>query len=61
MNVAGFGSDPFWLICLKVLGVFVLLVLIVLGVSYVVIGIGLGIRDIRRSKRTRTGTTSDLW
>ncbi len=30
MNVAGFGSDPFWLICLKVLGVFVLLVLIVL-------------------------------
>jgi len=30
MNVAGFGSDPFWLICLKVLGVFVLLVVIVL-------------------------------
>jgi len=30
MNVDGFGSDPFWLICLKVLGVFVLLVVIVL-------------------------------
>lgn len=30
MNVAGFGTDPFWLICLKTLGIFVLLVLIVL-------------------------------
>ena len=30
MNVDGFGGDPFWLICLKVLGVFVLLVVIVL-------------------------------
>ncbi|HQR81228.1 MAG TPA: NADH-quinone oxidoreductase subunit NuoH [Actinomycetota bacterium] len=30
MNVAGFGTDPFWLICVKVLGLFVLLVLIVL-------------------------------
>ena len=30
MNVAGFGSDPFWLICLKVLGLFILLVVIVL-------------------------------
>ncbi len=30
MNVEGFGGDPFWLICVKVLGVFVLLVLIVL-------------------------------
>jgi NADH-quinone oxidoreductase subunit H len=30
MNVAGFGGDPLWLIILKVLGVFVLLVLIVL-------------------------------
>ena len=30
MNVAGFGSDPFWLICLKVLGLFALLVVIVL-------------------------------
>ena len=28
--IDGFGGDPFWLICLKVLGVFVLLVLIVL-------------------------------
>ena len=30
MNVAGFGTDPFWLICLKTLGIFVLLVVIVL-------------------------------
>ncbi len=30
MNVAGFGSDPFWLICLKVVGLFALLVVIVL-------------------------------
>lgn len=30
MNVEGFGADPFWLICLKTLGIFVLLVLIVL-------------------------------
>jgi NADH-quinone oxidoreductase subunit H len=30
MNVEGFGGDPFWLICVKVLGVFVLLVVIVL-------------------------------
>jgi NADH-quinone oxidoreductase subunit H len=28
--IDGFGGDPFWLICLKVLGVFVLLVVIVL-------------------------------
>ncbi|MEZ5186764.1 MAG: NADH-quinone oxidoreductase subunit NuoH [Candidatus Nanopelagicales bacterium] len=30
MSVAGFGSDPFWLICLKVVGLFALLVVIVL-------------------------------
>ena len=30
MSVAGFGTDPFWLICLKTLGVFALLVVIVL-------------------------------
>jgi NADH-quinone oxidoreductase subunit H len=30
MNVAGFGSDPFWLICLKVVALFALLVVVVL-------------------------------
>jgi NADH-quinone oxidoreductase subunit H len=30
VNVAGFGNDPFWLICLKVVGLFALLVVIVL-------------------------------
>jgi hypothetical protein len=44
MNVDGFGGDPFWLICLKVAGLFVLLVVIVLITIWASAGSSAGCR-----------------